>query len=206
MADQSASGVSTSGPEPVAVKFLNNNLLDLHEALRNPMSRYDSVSRRYVTVSQLASLASTESDESGPERSALLDGSDGAVVLAASSMRFWDKIFLKSADRFKSLWANAPRDRERSGWDYCIRDKSTWEDVYAQLQKAREFYDGDSKGFWGRHAKDFTKKRRWIVDHSGPAARQAVKFVPQMDMATPVIAAVQVLVDVSPLDVCISPS
>lgn len=167
------------------------------------MSKYDSRSKRYIAVSQAARLASTAAAAPDLIQSSVLDGSSGAIILAAAPMTYWDGIFQKSVDRFKALWVNAPKDREKSGLDYGIRDRSTWEDVYSQLQKAREFYDGDTKGLWGRYAKGYTRKRRWFVDHSGPVARQAVKFVPQMDYATPVIAAVQVLVDVSPLDACV---
>lgn len=123
-----------------------------------------------------------------------------ALVPAATPMTFWDSVFQISLDRFKTLWPDEPQGREKSGCNYSIRTKSTWEDIYDQLQKAREFYDGDTKGLWGRHAKSYTKKKRSFIDHTVPIARQAVRFVPQMDYTTPVVAAVQVLVDVSRLE------
>lgn len=202
--DESTASQPDPGPgfQPDEVRFLDNHLVDLHDALRYPRSRYDPRSRRYIAASQAAKMEMGEAIASDETGSTMLDDSSGALVPTSASTTFWDSIFQKSVDRFQALWVNAPRDREKSGWNYSIRDKSTWEDVYTQLQKAREFYDGDTKGLWGRYAKGYTKKRRWFVDHSGPVARQAVRFVPQMDLATPVIASVQVLVDVSSLNAC----
>ncbi|KAJ4387488.1 hypothetical protein N0V93_008080 [Gnomoniopsis smithogilvyi] len=186
----------TSAPttQPEAVKFLDNNLADLHVALKDPVSRYDCHLRRYVAVSEAIIPQESPKTVDSSAQPNMLDGIDGALTSIAQPMKYWDLIFQKSVDRFQTLFCT-PKDREKSGWNYSVRDKSNWDGVYAQLQKAREYYDGDTKGLWGRRAKDYTKKRRWVVDHSVPVARQAVKFVPQMDYATPVIAAVQVLVD-----------
>jgi hypothetical protein len=96
-------------------------------------------------------------------------------------------------DRFKAIEPNKPKDQlKKSGNNYSIRDKTTWKNVYTQLQKAREVYDGDKKGFWGQ----CKRGKRWIIDHSGPV-RQVTKFVPDLDYVSPVLAAVEVLLDVS---------
>lgn len=192
--------MSTPPTQPDAVRFLENNLIDLHKALEHPVSHYDSHLRRYVAVPEVVKPQNSTSTASVSAQVEEMDESNGVLTLTAHPMIFWESIFQKSVKRFQALWVNAPKDRQKSGWDYSVRDKSSWESVYDQLQKAREYYDGDTSGLWGRYAKGYTKKRRWLVDHSGPVARQAVKFVPPMDCATPVIAAVQVLVDVSDLD------
>ncbi|KAI3391094.1 hypothetical protein diail_7972, partial [Diaporthe ilicicola] len=202
--EQSGDGVrsnstAATAPRPMSVQFIDNDLVDLHAALKYPLSAYDSQSGRYVPFSVNAGFASMETVASH-STDAIMEESDGltqnqALVPAATPMAFWDSIFEGSLDRFNTLWPDEPKDREKSGWDYSIRKISTWDDVYDQLQKAREFYDGDTKGLWGRYAKTYTKRRRWFVDHSSTIGRQAVKFVPTIDYATPVIAAVQVLVD-----------
>ncbi|KAJ4409143.1 hypothetical protein N0V82_009556 [Gnomoniopsis sp. IMI 355080] len=194
-ANQPLSEATAPASQPDAVKFLDNNLTGLHNALKHPMSQYNPLLRRYVGVSEIVREQDLDAIASSSTQPNMLAGNNGALTLIAQPMEFWDSIFRKSVDRFQALWLDAPKNREKSGWNYSVRDKSTWEDVYSQLQKAREYYDGDTKGLWGRYAKGYTKKRRWVVDHSGPVARQAVKFVPTMDYATPVIAAVQVLVD-----------
>ncbi|KAK2609894.1 hypothetical protein N8I77_003366 [Diaporthe amygdali] len=184
---------------PMSVQFIDNDLADLHAALKNPLSTYDSLSGRYVELSLSAELASMDTVMSRSTDEIIGGGSDSTqiqeLVPTVTPMMFWESIFHVSLERFNSLWPDEPHDRVKSGWNYSIRKSSTWEDVYAQLQKAREFYDGDTKGLWGRYAKSYTKKRRWFIDHTTPIARQGVKFVPQIDYATPVVAAVQVLVD-----------
>ncbi|KAJ0104475.1 hypothetical protein J7T55_010941 [Diaporthe amygdali] len=184
---------------PMSVQFIDNDLADLHAALRNPLSTFDSLSGRYVELSLSAELARMETIMSPSTDEIIGGGSDSTqiqeFVPTVTPMAFWERIFQVSLERFNSLWPDEPHDRVKSGWNYSIRKSSTWEDVYAQLQKAREFYDGDTKGLWGRYAKSYTKKRRWFIDHTTPIARQGVKFVPQIDYATPVVAAVQVLVD-----------
>lgn len=186
---------------PISVQFIDDDLKDLHNALKHPLSAYDSHARRYVAVSSTSGLAGGETRAPHFTDTMMEDGSSSeqsqALVPAVTPMTFWDSIFQVSVDRFKTMWPDEPQGREKSGYNYSIRKKSTWEDIYAQLQKAREFYDGDTKGLWGRHAQSYNKKRRSFIDHTTPIARQAVRFVPQMDYTTPVVAAVQVLVDVS---------
>lgn len=186
---------------PMSVQFIDDDLKELHNALKHPLSAYDFHARRYVAVSSKSGLASMERAAHHFTDTIMEDVSSSeqnqALVPAATCMTFWDSIFPVSLDRFKTMWPDEAQGREKSGCNYGIRQKSTWEDIYAQLQKAREFYDGDTKGLWGRHAKSYTKKRRSIIDHTTPIARQAVRFVPQMDYTTPVVAAVQVLVDVN---------
>lgn len=189
---------------PMSVQFIDDDLKDLHNALKHPLSAYDTHSRRYVAVSSRSGLPSGE--ELAPHLTETITEDESsfeqnqALVPATTPMTFWDSIFQVSLDRFRTLWPDEPQGREKSGFNYSIRQKLTWEDIYDQLQKAREFYDGDTKGLWGRHAKSYTKKRRSFIDHTAPVARQAVRFVPQMDYTTPVVAAVQVIVDVNILN------
>lgn len=196
----------TPGTErrPMSVRFIDDDLKSLHNALKHPLSIYDSYSKRYVAMSSNSGFAN-----SGQEASRLTDTimeddngveQSQALVPATTPMTFWDSIFQVSLDRFKAVWPDEPQGREKSGYHYSIRNKAAWEDIYAQLQKAREFYDGDTRGLWGRHAKSYNKTRRSIIDHTVPIARQAVRFVPQMDYTTPVVAAVQVLIDVNTIN------
>jgi len=108
-------------------------------------------------------------------------------------MAFWNKIFAQSMARFKALHPSESEDRVKSGVRYSIRSETTWEGVYAQLQKAREAYDGDKRGFWGK----YQKPKRWLIDNSSPVLEKGIKFVPSGDYTSPVVAAVQVLLDVS---------
>lgn len=194
---------SRTDRRPIPVQFIDDDLKDLHNALNQPLSTYDYHSRRYVAMSSTSGLARRGTGSSRATDTVMEDDDDltqtQALVPAATPMTFWDSVFQISLERFKTLWPDEPQGRAKSGCNYSIRTKSTWEDIYDQLQKAREFYDGDTKGLWGRHAKSYTKKKRSFIDHTVPIARQAVRFVPQMEYTTPVVAAVQVLVDVSRL-------
>lgn len=120
----------------------------------------------------------------------------------ALPMRFWTKIFPKAMNKFKQQYKEEPtKALRKSHVSYSIRSKNSWAEVYEELQKTREVYDGEKKGFWGR----FKQGRRWIIDHAG-SVRPFLKFVPDMDYISPVLAAVEVLLDVSiGLLICVVP-
>jgi hypothetical protein len=110
-----------------------------------------------------------------------------------ASMAFWTPHFAPSIARLKELQPNDPKYRVKTGNNYSIRDADGWPHVYGQLQKAREYYDGEKKGHWGRRYKRAT---RWIVDHTAPAS-QAIRLVPNVDYISPVLAAIEVVIEVS---------
>jgi len=112
---------------------------------------------------------------------------------AISSMSFWGPIFPLSLARLKELHPDMPDDRVKSGIDYSLRNANSWEGVYSQLQGARERYDWKTKGCWGRKYKTVL---RWVVDHSA-LGKQFIKLVPNMEYVSPVLAAVEVILDVS---------
>lgn len=88
-------------------------------------------------------------------------------------------------------YATEPTYLIKKGVNYEIRAKRNWEDIYSQLQKAREAYDG-TRGFWGR----MKRGSRTVADHSA-TTKQVVKLVPENEYVSPVLAVVEVLVDVS---------
>jgi hypothetical protein len=94
-------------------------------------------------------------------------------------------------DRFKST--KEPKGRSQTV--YNIRDKTDWDSVYDTLTLAREKYqeNGGSVGRWLRRV------RRKAADNITPGAevaKIASKVVPQNPYATPVVGAVEVLLDV----------
>jgi hypothetical protein len=173
-----------------AVDFIDNRAGDLIDAFKAPRSQYDHISGEYKAVGS-SSMPGTLSTT--PE-----DGSDeelprGQALPKMARMAFWNKIFAQSMTRFKALHPNEPDNRVKSGVRYGIRSETTWEGVYAQLQNAREVYDGDKRGFWGK----YQKTKRWLIDNSSPVLEMGIKFVPNGDYTSPVVAAVQVFLDVS---------
>jgi hypothetical protein len=170
--------------QPLSVDFIDDRLPDFHDAFKSSQSQYDHASSRYIPTRMQAPPPATEAE-------AEADEAENALPVTAR-MAFWAKIFTQCMDEFKADNPKKP-NRQLKDVDYSIRDKTNWEDIYSQLQKAREFYDGDKRGFWGR----YEKGKRWLVDHSGPLLQQGIKFVPKVDYTSPVLAAVQVFLDVS---------
>jgi len=171
---------------PPSVDFIDNRLGKFHDAFKNPQSHFDASSGQYVP-NPMPADAEGDADQGG-DREDLRQAQP-----ATMSMAFWKPLFPLSMARLEELQPKRPDDRRKSGHDYSIRGATTWPHVYGQLQRAREHYDGSKKGFWGRNYK---KSKRWIVDHSSPV-RQVVKLVPNMDYVSPVLAAVEVILDVS---------
>jgi hypothetical protein len=172
--------MSLSRPQvhPPSVDFIDNGLPSFHDAFENPQSRFDTALGRYIPAPMKGSDA--------------LDGLRQAQPVK-ESMAFWDAIFQMAMGRLKELQPAEPSDRVRSGNHYSIRAAGNWPSVYSQLQKAREHYDGKTKGFWGWHCKEAL---RWVVDHSDPV-EQAIKYVLNIEYVSPVLAAVEVILDVS---------
>jgi hypothetical protein len=170
--------------QPLSVDYIDHRLPDFHNAFKDSQSHYDHVSDSYIPTRMPAPPAT--------EAEAEVDETELAA-LATAQMAFWTKIFGACMNKFKADNSKEPNHRLKSGIDYSIRDKTSWADIYAQLQEARVYYDGDKRGFWGR----YEKGKRWIIDHSGPVLKQGITFVPKSTYTSPVVAAVQVFLDVS---------
>lgn len=105
-------------------------------------------------------------------------------------MGFWTGIFPEAIAQFRST--TEPKGRSKTA--YNIRDKHDWDMIYDTLEAARIKYrnEGGPVG-WVR------KVRRKVADNIGPgaeAAKIASKVVPENPYATPVLGAVEVLLDV----------
>jgi hypothetical protein len=118
------------------------------------------------------------------------------VLTDTNIMKFWNGIFSAAMDRFKSM----KEHKGRAQTVYNIRDKSDWDAVYDTLSSARKKYqeNGGSVGAW------FRRMRRKATDNITPAAevtKIASEVVPLDPAATPVLGAVEVLLDVSPVHI-----
>jgi hypothetical protein len=106
---------------------------------------------------------------------------------AVEVMRFWDLIFPEAMTTLKARYEE-PKGRSKAGYSIQARPNGR---VYDQLQDARDSYD-TPKGFVGHVKKGFRK----VVDNVQPV-RQAIKFVPNTDYTFPVLAVVQIILEVS---------
>lgn len=87
-----------------------------------------------------------------------------------------------------------PKGRAESG--FSIRKKTDWTGVFDQLEAAKHEYSKET-GFRG----GFRKVYRKLADNVAKPALGATKFVPDVDYVTPVLGAVQVLLEVGLTDV-----
>jgi cell division protein YceG involved in septum cleavage len=167
--------------QPLSVDFIDNHLQEYHEAFKNPQVRYDPELRRYVATTPRQPSAKLTKEHVPQARK---------LQPAVEAMRFWTFIFEDAMKRFMLKYKDEPDHRIKED-DYNIRNKKNWQDIYAQLQKARESYDGQ-EGFWGRVKKGLRK----AADNSD-TAKQVIRLVPDNEYVSPVLAVVEVLVDVS---------
>lgn len=112
---------------------------------------------------------------------------------AVGAMGFWAHLLLGALSRLEGQHQE-PDVLKKKG--HGIRDKGSWEEIYAQLQSAREAYDGTKTGFWGKVKCGYRKTYRKTADHSEVPAKLVEGLLDQ-DAVSPVKAIVEVLFDMS---------
>lgn len=178
--------------QPAAVEFIDGRLPDYHAAFVHPPVRYDAASGQYIPKEQFSGAQPGDA----PRQTIMAPDSDGIPPRPAwtttNAMQFWTAIFPSARAKFL-LETAEPKGRAKTPYD--LRDKQDWDAVYETLGAAREKYkqDGGTVG-WLR------KVRRKVADNVAPgveAAKIANKVVPNNPYSTPVLGAVEVLLDVS---------
>lgn len=183
------------GRQPASVDFIDNRLARHHRAFVNPPVYYDPMSGQYKYNSLASASAQNHGVPTTPGTSAVaLQNNDGLPArptwTTTSAMHIWNEIFPQAMDRFRST----PGLKGGSKPDYNIRDKDNWDAVYDRLMEARAVYKmkGGVVGL-------LQKVRRKVADSVGPAveiAHAASKIAPNDPYATPVLGAVEVVLDV----------
>ncbi|KAK3357820.1 hypothetical protein B0T25DRAFT_567070 [Lasiosphaeria hispida] len=175
--------------QPPSVDFIDNRLPSYHDAFQHPNARFDSALQQFVSnvtnttaSNDAGSGAASAQAPTFPSRGALESGSN------RDPTAFWTAIFSEAMVEFVAKYPE-PKDRAKSG--YSVRTQTTWDGINAQLQKAREVYDGTKQGFSGRCKRAFRK----IGDKAVDPAKQFAKALPEFDYTSPVLAAVQLLAD-----------
>ncbi len=111
---------------------------------------------------------------------------------STDAMRFWNGIFPDAMAEFKKT----EEPRGRSSTDYSIRSEDSWGKIYHRLEAARGKYQ-EVKGPAGW----LRKVRRTVADNITPlagAAGTGAKAASGDPIVTPVLAAVELVLDVSP--------
>lgn len=175
------------GLQPPSVDFIDNRLPLIHKAFTFPWIGYDRKIGRYLPKQLDSADIIHHNDAALMDR----DGEEPTGQLiqpnVTAPMTFWNDIFDPSMGMFKSLHPKQPHGRIKDGFNYSIREKTAWEQVYPQLEKALERYVG------GR----YKKYRRLVGDHVTRVAKLGVKVAPSSDITTPILGAVQIILDVS---------
>ncbi|KAI0401475.1 hypothetical protein F4802DRAFT_580381 [Xylaria palmicola] len=104
------------------------------------------------------------------------------------TMKYWDMIFPSAMKEFQSM--EDVRTTRHSDSAYDIRTEITWNDVYSKFETARQHY-ADETGIARRVQRVF----KWTANIATEPIRLATKVVPQTDIVSPVLAAVQVVLD-----------
>lgn len=170
---------------PVTAHFIKKHLPAHHPMFIDPPVRRDAVSGRYVPQLQIdgvadSSLASPTTPRPRPE------------LTDYNAMVFWANVFPDAMTELKTT-TEEPKGRSDTSWS--IRNKWEWVAVYEVLEDARNKYK-DEGGKMGL----LRKVRRKFADNVAPVASVASiasKVVPESTGATPVLGAVEVLLDVS---------
>lgn len=198
-----ASAVPAHGGKPphkrASIVFIDTQVAHSHPVFTPLGVEFDPSLDGYVA--SLRSRRGTAIDDDGsrmPARDALPE---------TQAMRFWVHIF---PDSMKKLEQDSEEPKGRSSSGYSIRTEKDWESVRRTLTKAREKYIDPSQGEGGKGKKNifqrFLKKSyRKMADHSEQLKR-FTQIGENVEYISPILAVIDILLDVSLPHPCWEPS
>jgi hypothetical protein len=185
----------------VVVTFMENNLREYHPYFEDPPVRFEKQSGRYVDVPFRPPGRSIGSGCATQPASPVAHNAAGSDTTAQNpspgtkpelrvydAMTFWNMIFPSAMKEFQSMTEAKPPNNPTLAYD--IRSDKSWADAYDKLEKAQDEYT-QKTGIRG----GFRRFRRWIADKATAPAKVAIQVVPQMDIVTPVLGAVKIILD-----------
>lgn len=176
--------------QPPSVDYIDNRLPEHHGVFKNTNSHYDHTVQKYVP------------DQSGRDGKSVVGNQDKGQTenqLSTTSQlgdigdpeKFWGLVFPEAIAAFTTKYPTEPEGLEKLG--YRIRDQTTWKGINAQLHRAREVYDGTQVNFQGRCKRALRK----LGDSAIEPTSNVVNLVPNIEYISPVLGAVQLLLNVS---------
>jgi hypothetical protein len=187
--------ISRPGAQSDSVKFIENRAQQYHPMFQHRNVQYDPTAGRFGPSRQNSVPTGDSGDPEPPVYS--LEPSDNNDLpprpawADTKAMTFWSGIFPGAMAGFRNT--PAPSGRPKA-YDLRLPEKNDWDAVYSTLRLARAEYQrvGGPVG-WLR------KVRRKAADNIGPlaeATKIATAVAPSNPYSTPVLGAVEVLLDV----------
>jgi hypothetical protein len=187
----------------LALDFVENELPRYHSYFKNVAVRNDIRTARY------AGDLTPELQDALPQRIqklepalALAENAPGQTILSTTdwfpetnaeekvqnAMKYWEKLFTPAMQDFKKSPMLSAKHHLPM---YDIRKSNSWTDIYTKFEAAQRQYTvqtgvkGTARKIW-----------RWTAENAAePMIRLASTVVPQSDVVTPVIGAVQIMLE-----------
>lgn len=176
---------STLALHTPAVDFIENRSYEYHPAFDSTMCRYSPTQNKFLPLAGSSSMTYMPADPGLPQ--------PRPKPSPVSDMSFWAEVF-PEAMRHLNEEPEPYNGRYKLQWS--IRDLRDWRQVEETLDMARKEYD-HSNGH--QHIGKFRRKLRGAMDKSVQPLKQAMKLVPDIEIASPVVGAIELLVDVRAL-------
>ncbi|KAL8369925.1 hypothetical protein RB595_000331 [Gaeumannomyces hyphopodioides] len=104
-------------------------------------------------------------------------------------MRFWSEILDDAMTQFTEQNPGVPKRISKEP-EHGVRGATSWDEIYAKLQRARERFDGDHS----QVRKGAKKAYRYVIS-SSDVIRRGLQAVPDMQYLSPVKAGMEILLD-----------
>ncbi|KAI1108258.1 hypothetical protein F5Y14DRAFT_457230 [Nemania sp. NC0429] len=220
-ANSSAVSVSPLRLRPAAIDFVNTRLPRYHSVFEHPDAEYDENTNRFVRKIQDEAPGSDPGRMAlrvrpNPVPTATLNATKAQALQATmgllqtvplryppqlaprqlppevADMKFWEPIWPKAMAHLQQTAGATGRIEKGFG----IREASAWKDVTTVLDRARKKYEGFAHdGMFHRALGRIRRGGRRAADTFASPLQQIIKVVPNHPIATPVLGAVNLLMN-----------
>ncbi|KAK8054512.1 hypothetical protein PG994_009579 [Apiospora phragmitis] len=200
MADRQSNPPTDSGPrngDPAfvlhspAVDFIENRGSEYHPALDATMCRYSPKQGKFMPLvsSSAAMHIPGSSNITIPIPAGPVSPQPRPTPGSVGEMGFWAEVFPEAMKRLiqEALSYSGPYRQQWGIWHLGV-----WPDVPAKLDMARRDYEQ----FNGQQSiGKFRRRLRHSLDKAAVPLQQGLKLVPDIEIASPVVGAIELLVD-----------